>query len=84
MECLGRNDVQRDDCLSIFHISYSTLSRQSFFKKKKNKNKKKMETFLSPHYEKRSGPPTQTRGDQQLQGLHDWMSIDPGSIVRDQ
>ena len=40
---------------------------------------KKMETLSPPHYEKRSGPPTQTKGDQQLQGHHEQTSIDPGS-----
>ena len=69
MECLGRNDVRRDHCLSILHISLH-------FSQKVFQNKEKKDP--PPHYEERSGPPTQTRGDQQLQGHHARTSIDPG------
>ena len=47
------------------------ISRRFFFKTGKRKDP-------PPHYEERSGPPTQTRGDQQLQGHHAQTSIDPG------
>ena len=47
-------------------------------KKKKNRN-----ISLPSHYEKRSGLPSQTGGDQQLQGHHEQMSTDPGSIIYD-